>query len=371
MFGFKTLFWSVLLFVGVVAVVVIFSPAADDPSYVSHMRVVDQGIVVGFITAIIWFVLLIVYKPYQYFKSRASGKMSNKAHPSRRMTPDVSSSIKAPLKQEIKAITCKSCEKHMGEIDAEIAQNYGGNCGDCVSQARLNTAHDPQPNISIVEELAEPEELEDSLAQCTQPAKQGQPDCPTCMAVEDMELTQEYYGDTELGNDEKVGSHFYNAIVDKGADYPTQNPQILVQGRKKFTTEEIYKSLNFSSESMQHRISHNFASVIMDNHLLDLKERSYVRGNHYEQNITAFMEMVIRDITANEQNHKFYHARYMDNVWPLASFICDYFEEIKDLELSADEFIRFNGPTYEEDQNYSYLDVNWYEKQMRKYLGQD
>lgn len=373
MLRFKTLFWSSLWFVVVISVVVIFSPATDDPSYETYMRVADQGIVVGFITAIIWFVSLILYKPYHYLKSLAAGKVSNKAHSSKRITPDVSSSAKAPMKQDINAITCKSCEKHMGENDVGIAKSYGGNCGDCVSKGRLNTSHDPQPNLSIVDELTEPEKpeaLEDSLAQSIQPSEQGQPDCPTNIAVEDMGIAQEHYGDTELGDEEEVGSHFYNAIVYKGADYPTQNPQILAHGRKRFTTEEIYKSLNFASESMQHRISLNFASVIMDNHLLDLKERSYVQGNHYEQNITAFMEMVLRDITANEQNHKFYHVLYMDNVWPLANFICDYFEEIKDLELSADEFIRFNGPTYEEDQNYSYLNVNWYEEQMRKHLDQ-
>lgn len=142
MFRFKTLFWSLLWFVVVIAVVVIFSPATDDPSYTAYMRVADQGIVIGFITAIIWFVSLIVYKPYHYLKSLAAGKVSNKAHPSKRMTPDESSSAKAPLKQEIKAITCKSCEKHMGKNDIGIARSYGGNCGDCVSQGRLNTSED-------------------------------------------------------------------------------------------------------------------------------------------------------------------------------------------------------------------------------------
>ena len=125
MFGFKALFLSILLFVSGIAAIVIFSPAADDPSFVVYNRVADKGITAGFITAIIWFVSLIVYKPYRYLKSWADGDLSNTEHPSVSVTSAVSPPVIIPLKPIEKAITYKSCGKYMGESEVVLLFRTG------------------------------------------------------------------------------------------------------------------------------------------------------------------------------------------------------------------------------------------------------
>ena len=271
---------------------------------------------------------------------------------------------------------CKTCGKTLRWTDRFNANHHDGDCMDCTAQKRIE-AKDAIKAVPNEDE----EWKEDIDAQIKRFSKHLTDKKKT---TEDQENQAEKLIDEPVEEAERpqpfgfdvfaYGTIIHNDMAKQGIDHADPDHSGLKEAREKLTSEEIFGQLKETNKSLAYRIDSNIKAIIMDNHWLDLKQRCYVQGASLETNIIAFMDMVIRDVVSNDQNHKFYHANGMDNCWPFSRFIHEHFDEVKERFPSQFDFRNEGNAEFGTDEHiygYSYCNFEEYEKKLRKLLGEE